>query len=121
MSSAKGGPDIRLGSDQLGTQRSIGKGGQGGGGGRPSNVLHDHFSDSSNSGVKNAEGGGVRPMILAIIMCMSIGFYNLTILIAFYHDLYGIYSNLLSWRSPQIPVLRTLHGSISDLNSLWKT
>ena len=37
--------------------RSAGKGGQGGGG-RPSNVLQDHFSNSSNSGVKIVGGGG---------------------------------------------------------------
>ena len=29
-------------------------------------------------------------MILAITMCMSIGFYNLAILIPFSHDLYSI-------------------------------
>ena len=36
--------------------RSAGKGGARGGG-RPSNVLQDHFSNSSNSGVKIAGGG----------------------------------------------------------------
>ena len=55
--------------------RSAGKGG----GGCPSNVLQDHFSNSSNSGVKIA-GGGVRPMSFAIIMCISIGFCNIAIL-----------------------------------------
>ena len=35
-----------------------GRGGKGGGGGRPSNVFQDHFSNSSNSGVKIAGGGG---------------------------------------------------------------
>ena len=59
------------------------------GGGRPSNVLQDNFSDSSISCVKIAGGGGVRP-ILAIIMCKSTGFFNLATSIAFSHDLYGI-------------------------------
>ena len=75
--------------------RSAGKGGKGGGGGRPPNVLQDHFSNSSNSGVKIARG--VRPMILAVLMCMSVGFYNLAILIAFSHDLYGVDSHFFSW------------------------
>ena len=34
-----------------------GRGARGGGGGRPSNVLQDRFSNSSNSGVKIAGGG----------------------------------------------------------------
>ena len=71
--------------------RSAGKGGQGGS--RPSNVLQDHFSNSSYSGIKIAGGGDIRPMLLAITMCMSIGFYNLAILIAFSHDLYSTDSN----------------------------
>ena len=65
------------------------KGGQGGG--SPANALQDHFSNSSNSSIKIAEGGGgVRPMILAIIMCISTGFYNLATSIAFSHNLYVI-------------------------------
>ena len=72
--------------------RSAGKGGKGGG--HPSNVLQDHFSNSFNSGIKIA-GWGVRPMLLAITLCMSIGFYNLAILIAFSHDLYSTDSNFL--------------------------
>ena len=62
------------------TRQKRREGGARGGGGRPSNVLQDHFSNSSNSGVKIAGGGGVRPMILAITMCMGIRFYNLAIL-----------------------------------------
>ena len=38
------------------TLRSAGKGGKGGG--HPSNVLQDRFSNSSNSGIKIAGGGG---------------------------------------------------------------
>ena len=78
--------------DNFQKRREGGKGGQGGG--RPSNVLQDHFSKSSNSSVKIA-GGRVRLMILAITMCTSIGFHNLPILIAFSHDLYSTDSNFL--------------------------
>ena len=81
-------------SQHFSTARSAGKGGARGGG-RPSNVLQDHFSNSPNSGIKIAWGGGVRPMLLAITLCMSIGFYNLAILIAFSHDLYSTDSNFL--------------------------
>ena len=68
------------------------------GGRSPPNVLQDHFPNSSNSGVKIARGGGggVRPMILAVLICMSLGFYNLAIFIAFSHDLYGIDSHFFS-------------------------
>ena len=72
------------------------------GGGCPPNVLQDHFSNSSNSGVKIA-GGGVRPMSLAIMMCVSMGFYNLAIFIAFSHDLYGIDSNFFLMVKPPDP------------------
>ena len=41
-------------------------------------------------------------MILAITMCMSIGFYNLAILIPFFHDLYSI-SRAEALRSPFAP------------------
>ena len=77
-----------------------GRGGgvRGGGGGRPSNVLQDDFSDSSISGVKIA-GGGVR-LILAIILCTSTAFYNLATSIAFSHDLYGIDSNIFLVAKP---------------------
>ena len=44
-------------SGPLSTCRSAGKGGKGGR--SPPNVLQDHFSNSSNSGVKIV--GGVRP------------------------------------------------------------
>ena len=39
-------------------------------------------------------------MILAIIMCMSIGFYNLAILIASSHDMYGIDANYFPVAKP---------------------
>ena len=84
------------------------------GGGRPSNALQDHFSNFSNSGVKIAGGGeGVRPMILAIMMCTSTGFYNLATSIAFSYDLYGIDSNFFlvvkppGTRSTYAPSLHT--------------
>ena len=77
---------------------ALGRGGQGGG--RPSNLLQNHFSNYSNSGLKIAGGGGVRPMILAIIMCTSTGFYNLATSVAFSHDLYGIDSNFFLVAKP---------------------
>ena len=54
----------------------------------PPIVLQDHFSSSSNSGVKIVRGVG--PKILAVLMSMDVGLYNLSISIAFSHDLYGI-------------------------------
>ena len=43
------------------------------------------------------------PMTLAITMCMSIGFYNLAILIAFSNDLYNIDSNFFLVPKPPDP------------------
>lgn len=45
----------------------------------PPNVLQNHFSNSANSGVNIVgEWGGVRPMILAIILYKCIGLYGMS-------------------------------------------
>ena len=100
--------------------RSAGKGGQGGGG-RPPNVLQDHFSNSSNSGVKIAGGGGKADDLGSSNVYECIGFYNLAILIAFAHDLYGTESNFFLLVKSQTPVLRTLSVCLFHQHSLWRT
>ena len=48
-------------------------------------AAHFHIT---KTGLRGGGGVVVRPMILAIIMCTSTGFYNLATSIAFPHDLY---------------------------------
>ena len=52
-------------------------------------------------------------MILAIIMCMITGFYNLATLIASFHDLYGIAANYFPVAKTPHLVLRTFLVGIS--------
>ena len=82
--------------------------GRGGKGGRlpPPNVLQDRFSNSSNSGVKIAVGGGGKADDLGnynVYEYVSIGFYSLAILIPFSHDLYSIDSNFFLVPNPPDP------------------
>ena len=75
------------------------------GGGCPPNVLQDHFSNSSNSGVKIAGGGGKADDLgnYNVYEYVSIGFYSLAILIPFSHDLYSIDSNFFLVPNPPDP------------------
>ena len=87
------------------------EGGARGGGGRPSNVLQDHFSNSSNSDVKFAGGGGKADDL------GNYSVYEYTFLqpchfnCIFHFPTIGtaLTRIFFSCRSPQIPDLRTLH------------
>ena len=79
--------------------------GRGGKGGRlPPNVLQDHFSISSNSGVKIAgEGGGDKADELGNYNVYEYWSLQLYDFIAFSHDLYGIDSIFFLMAMPPDP------------------
>ena len=92
-----------------------GGGARGGKGGRPPpNVLQDHFSNSPNSGVKIAGGGG-KTDDLGNYNVYEHRIYNLATSVAFSHNLYGIDSNFFLVAKP--PGFRSMYAPRLHISS----